>query len=353
MRVVCFATQGTGSRDEHRIRTLLSEVDPTPYEFDHTAKGPSALRLFARLRRERPDLVVMEGTGLGGGVALLAAKLAWGCRYVVSTGDAVGPFMDGLHRGLGVPFGLYERLLMRESAGVVAWSPYIAGRALTFGAPRAVTAAGWAPHAPAAPAEELRRVARERLGIPEDALVFGLVGSLGWNGRYGYCYGLELVRALRFTTRADVRVLVVGDGDGLAVLRRERGFDERALLPGAVAADQVPEMLAAIDVASLPQSVDGVGSFRYTTKLSEYLAARLPVVTGRIPLAYDLDSGWLWRLPGAAPWHDDYVGALAALMEAVTHADVEQRRVCVPAAPEVFDEDRQRARVTAFLTELT
>jgi hypothetical protein len=135
-------------------------------------------------------------------------------------------------------------------------------------------------------------------------------------------------------------------------LRRERGSDERALLPGAVAHDQVPEMLAAMDVASLPQSLDGVGSFRYTTKLSEYLAARLPVVTGRIPLAYDLDSGWLWRLPGTAPWHDDYVSALAGLMEAVTHADVEQHRVCVPAGPEVFDEDRQRARVTAFLTEL-
>ena len=61
-----------------------------------------------------------------------------------------------------------------------------------------------------------------------------------------------------------------------------------------------------MDVASLPQSVDGVGSFRYTTKLSEYLAARLPVVTGEIPLAFDLDDGWMWRLPGDAPWEERY-----------------------------------------------
>ena len=50
----------------------------------------------------------------------------------------------------------------------------------------------------------------------------------------------------------------------------------------------MPNHLAAFDLASLPQSVDGVGSFRYTTKLSEYLAAGLPIVTGQIPAAYDL-----------------------------------------------------------------
>ena len=43
------------------------------------------------------------------------------------------------------------------------------------------------------------------------------------------------------------------------------------------------EFLAAFDLASLPQSVDRVGSFRYSTKLSEYLAAGLPIVTSQIP----------------------------------------------------------------------
>jgi hypothetical protein len=31
----------------------------------------------------------------------------------------------------------------------------------------------------------------------------------------------------------------------------------------------------------------------YTTKFSEYLTAGLPVVTGQIPLVYDLDAGLL------------------------------------------------------------
>ena len=60
----------------------------------------------------------------------------------------------------------------------------------------------------------------------------------------------------------------------------------------------MPDYLCAFDVGSLSQSVDPVGSFRYTTKLSEYLAVGLPVITGEAPVAYDLDEGYLWRVPG-------------------------------------------------------
>jgi hypothetical protein len=351
IRIACFATQGTGSGDERRIRALLAELDPSVHPFDRAAKVRSALRLFAALRRERPHLVVMEGTGLAGGLAVLAARAVGATRYVVSTGDAVGPFMAGMRRGLGAPFGLYERLLVRYSAGVIAWSPYLAGRALTLGAPRAMTAAGWAPRA-AGDRDAARRLARERLGLPAGALVFGLVGSLGWNRRYGYCYGLELVRALRRTERTELRVLVVGGGDGLEVLRAEGEGDPRLLLPGPVPPDRVAEVLTAIDVASLPQSVDGVGAFRYTTKLSEYLAAGLPLVTGQIPLAYDLDDGWLWRLPGEAPWDDRYVDRLAELMTTLGREEVDERRRRVPQALEIFEEDRQQRRTTAFVLEL-
>ena len=42
------------------------------------------------------------------------------------------------------------------------------------------------------------------------------------------------------------------------------------ILTGRVPREQVIDYLAAMDVGSLPQSVDGVGSFRYTIKLSEY-----------------------------------------------------------------------------------
>jgi hypothetical protein len=124
------------------------------------------------------------------------------------------------------------------------------------------------------------------------------------------------------------------------------------LLTGPVVGDQVVEYMAAMDVGSLPQSVDSVGSFRYTTKLSEYLAARLPVVTGQIPLAYDLDNGWLWRLPGKAPWQDDFGSALTSLMRNISLADIAARRLALPVATDAFNSEQQISAVTAFIADL-
>lgn len=349
-RVACFATQGSGHGDERRIVALLERLDPDLLGFDRGGKARSALVLLRRLLAERPDLVVMEGTGVAGGAAVIGARLLAGVPYVVSSGDAVGPYVGLSHRRLAPFAALYERLLCRLCAGFVGWSPYLVGRALTYGAPRGMTAASWAE--PARPGDRERR--REQLGIPAEALVFGLVGSLEWSESVGYCYGQELVRAALAAGRDEVRVLVVGDGSGLSRLRELAGeqLGERLLLPGRVPKREVASYLAAIDVASLPQSVDGVGSFRYTTKISEYLRAGLPVVTGAIPLSYDLDEGWLWRLPGEAPWDPRYHGALVELMRGLDAAELAARREAVPRALPLFDRERQQRLVAEFVTDL-
>lgn len=350
-RVFCFATQGSGHGDERRIVALTEGVGAELLPFDRADKRRSALKLLRTLLRERPDLVVMEGTGVAGGAALLAANALGGVRYVVSSGDAVGPYVKLGHPRLAPVAAAYERLLCRRSAGFIGWTPYLAGRALTFGAPRAMTAAGWSD--PARPQDRERR--RRELGVPEGALAFGLVGTLDWTGGIEYCYGRELVDAVRRTERDDVCAVVIGDGSGLGRLRELAGpeLGRRVILPGRVPADQVTSYLAALDVASLPQSVDGVGSFRYTTKISEYVAAGLPVLTGEIPLSYDLDGGWIWRLPGEAPWDRRYVEALAELMEKLGREELEEKRRAVPAAPDLFDRERQARQVAAFLSALT
>ena len=111
--------------------------------------------------------------------------------------------------------------------------------------------------------------------------------------------------------------------------------------------------MSAMDVASLPQSVDGVGAFRYTTKLSEYASAGLPVVTGRLPFSYDLDAGWLWRLPGDAPWSPRYVQALGRLME----EERPGRHCCARGEDRVplvgtSTAREQQTRVSAFVADL-
>ncbi len=149
-------------------------------------------------------------------------------------------------------------------------------------------------------------------------------------------------------------MLIVGDGSGRRQIEHLAGdaLGRRVHLVGRVGRADVSDHLRAMDVASLPQSLDQVGSFRYTTKLSEYLAAGLPVVTGQIPLAYDLDDGWLWRLPGAAPWDREYVDALATLMASVTVAEVDERKALVPREAPLFSKDRQRRQVSAFIRDI-
>jgi glycosyltransferase involved in cell wall biosynthesis len=346
--VACFATQGLQSHDGRRIVELLEPLSPEAWEFDRSRKGRSMWRIVLRGLRQRPDVLVMEGTGIGGGLAVIGLRLLGGVRYVVSSGDAVGPFLARMHPA-AAPIGwLYERLLCRLSSGYLAWTPYLAGRALAYRAPRAATVPGWAPVS--APVD--RESARRRLGVPSECLVFGIVGSLDWNARVGYCYGLELLEALALVERTDIRVLVVGDGSGRSRLAtRAEQLGARTILTGRVEPRDVPAHLAAMDVASLPQSVDRVGAYRYTIKLPEYLAAKLPVVTGQVPLAYDLDGGWLWRLPGEAPWDRRYIEALAALMRRLTHEEVARRRALVPRLA-IFSRDEQQRRVVRFIEDV-
>jgi glycosyltransferase involved in cell wall biosynthesis len=196
---------------------------------------------------------------------------------------------------------------------------------------------------------------RAALGIPAENLVVGITGSLVWSGRYGYCYGWELVEAARRVRRSDATFLVIGDGNGRARLEaRAKGLPAgRVVFTGRVPQAELPAYYAAMDVASLPQSVDRVGSFRYTTKLPEYLAMGLPVVTGETPLAYDFDGGWLWRLPGAAPWAAEYIAALAALIDGLDSKELAAKKVAVPTDPPEFRYSDQAARAEAFIHDLT
>lgn len=352
MRILCFATQGEDHLDAERLRYLLRPLHADSYPFDRTHKLRSAVGLARRVLSQKPDLVVMEGTGLGGGLTLVALSALRGTRFVVSSGDAVGPYLALHSRTAGLLGAVYERVLCRRCAGFIGWTPYLVGRAVTFGAPRAMSAPGWTRE-PAT--SDARARARARMRIADDALVVGLTGSLNWRARIGYVYGAELVRSVRRLQRRDVVACIVGDGSGHERLREMAGEDlgTRILMPGRVAPEEVADYLAAFDVASLPQSVDRLGSLRYSTKLSEYLGAGLPIITGEIPAAYDLDHGCFWRLPGRAPWSSTYVDALARLLEQLTPEEIAGRREAIGDwRLDLFDRSAQQRRTVEFLREI-
>jgi len=353
MKIAWFATKGSGSNEALRMQSLLSRLPGTvELPFDKADKRRSFVRLWKAVKSASPDLLVMEGTGIAGGAACLLARVILGIPYVFSSGDAVGPFVRAWNPVAGIFFEAYERLLCRCCAGFIGWTPYLCGRALAFGARKAVTAEGWViGETGGGPS---RSAIRSRWGIPADAMVVGIVGSLVWNPRLLWCYGLDLVRAARNVDRPDLCVVVVGDGDGLSHLRQFAGdlLGRRVFLPGPVPLEEVMPVLRAMDVGSLPQSVDGVGAYRYTTKLPEYLEARLPVITGQTPASYDLGTDWMWRLPGSVPWGNRYQSALEDLLRHLAPAMIAEKFACLPPAESCFSHDRQCARVAAFIREL-
>jgi glycosyltransferase involved in cell wall biosynthesis len=196
---------------------------------------------------------------------------------------------------------------------------------------------------------------RETLGIPAEAIVYGIVGSLDWVKKNQYCYGSELVRARnKISPSADLYIIIVGDGSGTPELQRLAGdlLGSKIILTGNIPNDRVFEYLAAMDVASLPQSVDGVGSFRYTTKVSEYLATELPIVIGQIPMTYDLLADWCWCLPGKNPWDDRYIDALAQLMATLNREQIMAKTQYIPAAIREFNLEQQQTKVTKFIGDI-
>ena len=319
--ILVFATKGFGSNDETRILQLLQNFTLQIVPFERNNKFKSCIEIIKTALEIKPSLVVMEGTGVLGGMACLWLRWFFGIPYIFSSGDAIAPFINLKYPLLTPIFSIYEQILCRFCAGFIGWTPYLVGRALTFGAPKGVTAAGWSLYSrtPEQLADSRVKI-RQKLGISDNSLVFGLLGSLGWNQTFKYCYGYELLKALPKINRPDINILVVGDGSGLSYLQELAGDDlgKRIFLPGNVPVEEVLDYMAAMDVANLPQSVDGVGSFRYTTKISEYLAAQLPVVTSQIPMAYDICESWVWKLSGKKPWEDDYINYLAHLMQNIT-----------------------------------
>jgi hypothetical protein len=351
LRMLGCASQGAGGDDEARLRVLLSAFVTDYIPFSKASKKDSFFATLARLKAGGFDLFVLEGTGVAAGFAAILGNVFYGRPYVVSSGDAVEPFLSAsLPAGKPV-FGFYERMLYKRSSGFIGWTPYLVGRALTMGARRGVTAAGWAPYdRDFASLREEGEAIRVGLGIPRDATVFGIAGSLVWSDRYGYSYGSELVRAAKVS---GAYVLIVGDGSGLAHLKEMAGdaLGKTVFLTGRVPREAVPAYLAAMDFGSLPQSVDGVGSFRYTTKIAEYRSVGLPLITNQVPMGYDLDRGDIVRLRGETPWSKEFLEALAGLMRGVTREDATVRQARCTTGGE-FDRESQVQRVTAFLEDV-
>ncbi len=173
-----------------------------------------------------------------------------------------------------------------------------------------------------APLDEFASASREQglavrrsLGIPEGALLFGIVGRL--SEQKGHRYLLDAMAEL-LPRVSGARLLVVGDGDRLASLQAQAaalGIADRIVFAGH--RSDVPAVLAALDVFCISSSYEGT-----PLVLFEAMAAGKTIVSTAVDGCREvLEEGVTALLAPAA----DPAGLAAALLRTAADAGLRTR----------------------------
>ncbi len=358
--ILCINAGGIGDLHGLRVRRLTEGLNAnlTFHDIDKSRSRPeNSKTIWALLNSQKWDLVYQEATGIAGGSQLIRAARSNGQRYIVSTGDPVGNFFKTTRGPIyGAIFERYEKSLYKHCAGFVGWTPYLTGMALKMGARRAVTVEGAADLDVFRPYPSDQRVEmKERYGLNPDHIVCGVVGSLSWSERQQYSYGLELVSMMKYLSRPDVSVLIVGDGTGRSKLeeRVPANMKDRIVFTGRVAENEVVDTLNAMDIGFITQTLDGLGSFRLTTKLPEYLGAGLPIAMSPIPGFYDYALNAAWALPPFHPASEEMHRGTAEWLDQLDRAEISDKRGETTAiALQRFSYDVVRPRFHQFVYDI-
>jgi len=156
-----------------------------------------------------------------------------------------------------------------------------------------------------------RQQALRRLGLPDDCILVGHVGTLKpWHGTG------DLARCLEEALGRDRRLgaLIVGDGPGLSGMRdraEAAGLTHRFHFTGAVGADRVPELAAACTLMIALYPGNSEPFYFSPLKVVEAMAAGRPVVASRLGQIVDLVRD---GIDGVLVDPGDRSGAVAALL---------------------------------------
>lgn len=291
---------------------------------------PDALRFARRLRRERPDALLV-GTFKKLWLAALAARLARVPRVVARVGLETDTPRSAK----------YRFVLARWVDAVVVNAARVR--------PAYLALPGWTearvPVIPngVVPPERTRPpgALRQLLGLAPDAPVVGAVARLARQKR--------LDRLLRALARlpAEVHCVLAGDGEereSLQALARELGVAERAHFLGA--RDDVGDVLAALDLFVLCSEREGLSN-----AMLEALAAGVPVVSTPVSGADDALAPCAdGRAPGViVPFDEAALADALRRLLADRHALAAMRIAARRRAEEHFGFERMLDRWEAVL----
>ncbi len=121
---------------------------------------------------------------------------------------------------------------------------------------------------------------RRELGIEEDEIVAGFVGTFGpWHGVEKLAEAIKTIPA-----NMRVRFLLVGSGSLHAEVEKMLADEKRVIFTGAVAHERVATLLDACDILVAPHVplADGSEFFGSPTKIFEYMAMGKGIVASRL-----------------------------------------------------------------------
>ena len=123
---------------------------------------------------------------------------------------------------------------------------------------------------------------REQYGIKRNDIALFFMGWI-----YNFSGLEEVALQIAQSKRTDLKLLIVGEGDGyegLQIIREKYGLQNKIILTGKKPYDEIPVYVAASDICLLPADPEEkIMQNIVPIKIYEYMAMRKPVITTRLP----------------------------------------------------------------------
>lgn len=302
----------------------------------------SIIKFFNFIRRTKPDTVYVVGIGYSGVFAAIGAKLLFGTKLVVDTGDAVyellkttgntNIFKCQLARMVEIAALRFSDTLIVQGSFHQKWLED-QGYKNVIHIPNGVDTSSINP----VNGNKLK----QKLNL-DGYFVVGVMGSIVWSNKLKMCYGWDLVEALGLLTDIPIKGLIIGDGTGLIKLKElatKWGIEDRVVFTGHLHYSKLHDYLHLIDVCLSTQTNNLVGEVRTTAKLPEYLACGKYVVATEVGDAKHILPGIGTLLPYQGTKDNRYPGLLAEEIRRLfmNQKELEKARAGIEIAREKFD----------------
>jgi len=324
-----------------RLMKLVSKLPEPFFELAELAYNLVAgWRVLVYLRTHRDVAFIYERYALFMFAPVLIARMR-GLPVILEINDSaaverVRPlFFSAMAMAL-------ERWVFRKASGLVFVSSVFRDRALAVHARMAPTIV--TPNAANIDKFSFtaaqREAARAKWGL-DGHVVCGYLGAfVPWHAIDQFVYRI----ADRLLDAPHLKLLLVGDGATFAELAsfiKQRGLEGKVVLSGRVPHDEVPGLLAAMDMAILPSA----GDYTSPVKLFEFMACGVPPVAPDFsPIREVLAEGRTgWMFPAG-----DLDGAADAVLQRSRDSD-ELIRVGTAARAYIAAERQWRNNITQLV----